>query len=234
MQRISASAILFFVVCSSLLAQTKVGYVATDIIRDRLPAAQQAEKQLETITAEWKKELEDKRMAIDRLRNDIDKNRLIWSDSERIEKQQLLDRLTRDREKFAKDKFGAGGEFDLRVRELYKPIEEKIAAAIQEVALTEGFDMVWDKSKHPLVYVNPKYDITVKVMERLEIDVADLREKWEKQVESTPQREDEGSDQPRRRRRRRPSTDEVETQQEVQPEHSNGDPQSKTIKIDEN
>ncbi len=214
MTRLTAHiAALFVLIGTVAFAQTKVGYVATDVIRDRLPAAQQAEKQLETITAEWKKELDDKRTAIDRLRNDIEKNRLIWSDSERVEKQQLLERLIREREQFAKDKFNAGGEFDIRVRELYQPIEEKIAAAIQEVALTEGFDMIWDKSKHPLVYVNPKYDITVKVMERLEIDVADLREKWEKQVESTPQNEDE-DDRPRRRRRRRPSTEQIDNQQE--------------------
>ncbi len=211
--KLQRTTVLIVVLCCTVgvsYAQTKVGYVATQVIRERFPEAQQAEQRIKTMTEEWKKELEDKQRLIAQSEDEIRKNRLIWSDEERRKKEAEKERLKTELEQFSADKFGPGGDFDKIVRDMYKPIEEKIAAAVEAVSRAEGYDIIWDKSTHPLVYVNPRYDITIKVMERLEIPVEDLKAQYEEKLKDAPA---ETREKPKRKRRvrRRPSQDDTKS-----------------------
>lgn len=167
-------------------AQTKVCYVATQVIRERFPEAQVTQQRIESIASEWKKELEDRAREIENLEIEIKKNRLIWSDSERKAKEDELDRKRKERQDFANKKFGENGEYDQLVYNMTNPVESKIFAAISDIANAESADYVWDKSTLPLVYTNPKYDITVKVLERLGIQVEDLKKKQEEAIKADP------------------------------------------------
>src|SRR5690606_38416663 len=113
-----------------------------------------------------------------------------WGDAERREKEEQLEKLRQEREVFAKQKFGPDGEFDRIVADMYRPVEEKIYAAIQDVANSDGYDIIWDKSTQPLVYVNPRYDITIKVMERLGIQVEDLKAQMEEAIKNDPRNQE--------------------------------------------
>lgn len=215
---------LMVVASASLCAQTRVGYVASQVIRERFGEAQQANQRIENIVNEWKKELEQKQTTIDELQAEIRKKRLIWGDEERKNKESSLETLRSERESFAKQKFGPDGAFDKMVADMYKPIEEKIFAAIQDVANSEGYDIVWDKSTQPLVYVNPRYDITVKVMERLGIPVEDLKVQQQEAIDNDPRNAKEKTTSKRRRSRSRNNDgqtkdDEGTQQPDQQPEH---------------
>ncbi len=67
-----------------------------------------------------------------------------------------------------------------------KPIEEKIYAAVQEVSADQGYDLIWDQSTQPLAYVNFKYDITVKVLRKLGVDVDELEKELNKKIDNDP------------------------------------------------
>ncbi len=202
---------------TSAFAQTRVGYVASLVIRERFPEAQQVNQRIETVVGEWKKNLEERQTAIDNLQVEIQKNRLIWGDEERRQKEDQLQKLKTDREEFARLRFGPEGEFDRLVSELYRPIEAKIFAAIQDVANSDGYDIIWDKSTQPLVYVNPRYDITVKVMERLGIPVDDLRAQQEEAVKNDPRNQEKESTSSSRRRSRSRSRDTDKEQSKQDP-----------------
>lgn len=199
--------IAFTLLCSvtTMMGQTKVGYVSTDVIRERYPDAQQADQRIKTMTDEWKKEIEDRRAEIENLRDEIQKRRLIWSDDERSQKDATLQKKIDELDAFSRGKFGPEGEFDRLVRDIYRPIEEKISAAVEAVSRADGYDIIWDKSTHNLLYVNPRYDITVAVMERLEIPVEDLKAQQEELLKNAPAEQER--DKPRRRVRRPPSGD---------------------------
>jgi len=107
---------------------------------------------------EWKRELEDLEKQIDKQENDIKQNRLIWSDEERSRKTTDLENLKTQKLEYARKKFETGGEYDITVKLIMTPIEDKIYAAIQEVASDEGYDFIWDKNTNPLPYSNYKYD----------------------------------------------------------------------------
>jgi outer membrane protein len=180
----------------------KIGYVSTETIRKNFDAAVKAEQRLEGLIDGWKKELDQMRRDIEDLELEMKKNRLIWSDQERDQKQRELDLKKKGRDDFARQKFEPGGEHDKVAQELYEGVWEKIYLAVQKVASDEGYDMVWDKSTQPLVYVNAKFDITVKVMKVLGIDADELERKQAEVISADPRNLKAEEHRSRRSRRR--------------------------------
>jgi len=193
---------ILFIILSGITSAQKVGFISSETIRKHFIEAKQAEQRVQSIVEEWKRELAATQMQIENLEFEIRKNRLIWTDTERITKERELQELIINRERFAKLKFEAGGEYDNIVKQVMKPIEEKIYAAVQEVSSREGYDIIWDQSVNPLAYVNFKYDITVKVLRRLGVDVAELEKDLEQKIKNDPRNEpQETTQRPRRRSR---------------------------------
>lgn len=186
------SLIVFLILLSAVIvlpnhgSAQKIGYISSQTIREKYPEAQQAQLRLQSMVDDWKRELDEQQKAITDLEIEIKKNRLVWTDMERQDKEVLMERKRKEREEFATKKFGPNGEYDAAVTLVFKGVEDKIFAAVQEVSLDEGYDIVWDKSSQPLIFINPKYDMTVKVMKKLGIQVEDLEKQQEEAVKKDP------------------------------------------------
>jgi outer membrane protein len=188
-----------FLAQGALTAQ-KIGYVSTEAIRDKFEPGKAAEARLQSAVDEWKAELATRQKDIDELEVEYKKNRLIWTDQERQQKEKEIEEKRRDRDRFAKDKFEPGGEHDKLAKDLLGAVWQKIYTAVQKVAAAEGYDMVWDKATQPLVYVNAKFDLTVKVMKELGIDAGDMEKKQKDAIENDPR--NKRANEPRRRKSR--------------------------------
>lgn len=206
-KRIIHCLIVIISMVPAVVSAQKIGYVSTDFIRSQYESARMAEERLSAYVDEWKADLSQRQRDIDELDVEIRKNRLIWSEQERTAKEKEIEEKRREREQFARMKFEPGGEYDQNAEELMQAVWKKIYTAIQKVAATDGYDIVWDKSVQPLVYVNAKYDITAKVMKELGIDAADLETKQREAIEGDPR--NKRIEEPRKKKSRRaPSTQE--------------------------
>ena len=199
--------LLFSANCNIASAQ-KVGFLSSKMIREHLPDAKIAEQRVQTMVEEWKRELASMDAKIDAMEFEIKKNRLIWSDNERANKEKEYADAVQKRRTYAKEKFESDGEYDKIVREVMKPIEEKIYAAVQQVATKEKCDIVWDQSKQPLAYVNFKYDITLKVLKTLGVEVEALEKEQDEKIKNDPRNQEstEKSKSQKTRRRSRTAT----------------------------
>ncbi len=200
-KRIMPFLIVVMLLVPSLLIAQKIAYVSTDFIRSQYESAKMAEERLSSYVDEWKSDMAQKQRDIDELEVEIRKNRLIWSEQERLAKEKEIDEKRRERDQFARMKFEPGGEYDQNAEELMQAIWKKIYTAIQKVAAADGYDIVWDKSVQPLVYVNAKYDITAKVMKELGIDAGDLEAKQKEAIEGDPR--NKRIEEPRKKKSRR-------------------------------
>ena len=196
---ISSIVVGLFVFAQTASAQ-KIGYVSTDAIRAQYESNKQAVERLNAYVDEWKVELAQRQTDIDELEIEIKKNRLIWTDQERQTKEKEVEEKRKDRDQFARMKFEPGGEHDQNAESLFKAVWSKIYLAVQKVSAAEGYDIVWDKSVQPLVYVNAKYDITVKVMKELGIDADELERKQKEVVDTDPR--NKRVEEPRKRKSR--------------------------------
>lgn len=153
----------------SVYAQ-RVAYVDTRYILENIPEYTAAEKELELQTQQWQRELDEIRGSIERMYEKYRAEEVLLSDAQKKARQdEILAEEKRARD-YQRKRFGVDGDlFKLR-NEKVQPIQERIFAAIEEIARTQRYDMIFDKSGGVVVlYTNPDFDLSNLVLARLGI-----------------------------------------------------------------
>lgn len=224
--------VFFFGILINEAYSQRVAFINSSTVRDKFPEAVQAQQRVQSMTDEWKRELDAMQQRVDNLDFEIKKNRLIWTEDERRTKESELASQKRVREDYARTIFEPNGKYDQAVKTIFTPVEEKIYAAVQKVAADQGFDIILDQSVQPLPYVNYKFDLTVNVLRNLGVDVTDLEKDLQERIDKDPRNEQKISRTPRQRGRgdydpdAPPSPDRQFDQQP--PNQQNPDPLQKT------
>ena len=149
-------------------AQAKIGWVNSAAIMDKLPEAQDAQRQIDNTVAQWQSELAKLQNEWQKKFEEYDKKKLILTDELRAKSEKELQDLDKQIADYRTKKFGQNGELFNKQNELMKPIQNKVFKVIQDVAKEDGYDYVFDKSGDILLlYSNDKFDLTTKIFERL-------------------------------------------------------------------
>jgi outer membrane protein len=150
--------------------QAKIGYVDSQTIMQKLPEGQDAQKQLDALVAQWQAEITKMQNDWQKKYEEYDKKKLIMSDQTRAEAERELVTLEKSVTDYRNQKFGPNGEMFTKQNELLKPVQDRVFKAIQDVAVEESYDYVLDKSGQILLlYANDKYDLTPKVLQKLQV-----------------------------------------------------------------
>ncbi len=169
MRKILCAALLSIAAAIPATAQMKIGYLNSEAIMQQLPEAQDAQKQLDGITADWQTELTKMQTDLQHKFEEYDKKKLIMSDKRRSDVEKELQDMDRKMVDYRTAKFGTSGELFAKQNELMKPIQDKVFKAVKDVADEGGYDYVFDKSSTTLLmYSNEKNDLTAKVLAKLQ------------------------------------------------------------------
>ncbi|WP_259070757.1 OmpH family outer membrane protein [Mucilaginibacter sp. X4EP1] len=146
----------------------RFAYVDSDYILKHMPEYSSAQKQLNTLSAQWQKEVDSRYQEIDRLYKAYNADQVLMTPDMKKRREAEI----ADKEKSAKDfqnqKFGPGGELEQRSSAIIKPIQDKMSKAIQAVAESDDLDMIFDKNSEVIMlYANPRYDKSNEVITRL-------------------------------------------------------------------
>ena len=156
-----AAAVLAAVLPISALAQTKIGFVNTErIMRDSAPA-EQASKRLEAEFAKKQRDLQKLADKLKQMQNDLQKNAMTMSDAQRRSKEREFSELSRELNRRDRD---FRDEVNQRRNEEIGQLRDKATRVIQQIAEREHYDLILQDA----VYVNPRIDITDKVIKALE------------------------------------------------------------------
>jgi outer membrane protein len=172
MKKLVLGLILFLGLGLTANAQ-RYAYVDTQYILENVPEYATAQEQLNTMSEQWQKEIEDKYKLIDRKQSEFDSESILLPDEIKKQRQKEIDDLKMSAMELQKKYFGVGGDlFDQREL-LIKPIQDRIFEAIQQVAVERNYAFVFDKANQSnLLYADPKYDITDAVLKKMGITVA--------------------------------------------------------------
>jgi len=152
-------------------SQLQVGYVDSDTISDNLPDAQDARQKLDALIQEWQNELNRMESEIKTKRDDFEKRKLIMTELTSNEAEQEITNLEKAMTDYRNKKFGANGEVFQKQNEVMKPIQNKIFNVIQQIALEEDLDFVFDRSGDIMfLFAKEEYDLTTEVLERLKLE----------------------------------------------------------------
>jgi len=163
--------LLFSIFPAASFSQLKIGYVDSDTIMDNLPDVQDARQKLDAIIQDWQNELNKMDADWKAKYDDYQKRKLIMTDQTRAEVEAELVTLENKTSDFREKKFGSNGELFQKQDELMKPIQNKIFNVIQQIAEEEDFDYIFDRSGDiMLLFAKEEYDLTSKVLERLNME----------------------------------------------------------------
>jgi len=193
--------LLFLLSANIEILSQRVAFINSKTIREKFPEAQQAQQRVQSMNEEWKREIDAMQQKIDNMEFELKKNRLVWTESERIAKENELLNYKKQRDEYARQVYETNGKFDNAITTIFTPVEEKIYAAVQQVAADKGFDIILDQSIQPLPYVNYKYDLTIDVLKVLGVDVSELEKELQDKIEKDPRNAETESKVPRRRSR---------------------------------
>jgi outer membrane protein len=143
-----------------VLANTKMGFVNTEKILREAPLSVSAQKKLEREFAARDQELQKLAKQARDLQAQLDKDGVTMSDSERKTKERELGNLNRDLQRQGRE---FREDLNLRRNEELGQIQERARKAIQDIAKAEKYDLIVEQA----VYVDPKSDITERVMKAL-------------------------------------------------------------------
>ncbi len=145
----------------------KVSVVDSGKILQQLPETKQAEATLQATAAPFQKEL-------DRMNQDYQKAIAAYRQQAasltkpaRDLREKEIGAKGQAIEKYQLEKFGRGGLYEKKQQELLIPIRQKVLAAVESVAQSEGVALVLDKNA--AIYVKPENDLTFKVLNQLNI-----------------------------------------------------------------
>ena len=138
----------------------KIGYVNTQRIFREAPTAVTAAKRIETEFSRRDQELQSMAKQLQGLQENLEKNALTLSESDRRTKERELNDLSRE---FQRKQREFREDLNLRQNEENAAIIEKANQAIQQLAENENYDLI----VQDVVWANPRLDITDKVIKVL-------------------------------------------------------------------
>jgi len=167
MKRIILILCFTFISLTTVFAQ-RFAYVDSDYILKQMPEYASAQKQLNALSVQWQKEVDTRFQEIDRLYKAYQADQILMTaDMKKRREAEIADK-ERTAKDFQNQKFGPGGELEQKSNSVIKPIQDKVAKAIQAVAENDNLDMVFDKNSEVIMlYANPRYDKSNDVITRL-------------------------------------------------------------------
>ncbi len=149
--------------CGASLAQAqdfKMGFVNTERIFREAASAKQAQAKLEQEFAKREKELVDAGNALKAASEKLEREAPTLSESQRNARQKQLIEQDRD---FQRKRREFQEDLNARKNEEQQVVVERANRAVKQVAESEKYDVVFQEA----VYVNPRHDITDKVIKAL-------------------------------------------------------------------
>jgi outer membrane protein len=140
--------------------ETKIGFVNTDRIFRETSTAKAAQAKLEQEFSRREKELVDSGNTLKTASEKFEREAPTLSESQRTARQKQL--IDQDRE-FQRKRREFQEDLNTRKNEEQQLVIERANRAVKQVAESEKYDAIFQEA----VYMNPKHDITEKVIKAL-------------------------------------------------------------------
>lgn len=146
----------------------KFAYVDSEYILENIPEYADAKAEVDELSIQWQRDIEVKFGEIDQLYKNFKAEAVLLPEDIKNKREEEII----SKEKAAKDlqrkRFGTDGDLFQRREELVKPIQEKIYSAIESIAASDNYAVIFDKAGSvSMMYSNPRYDISEEVLDKM-------------------------------------------------------------------
>lgn len=168
------------IICIALLslslasvAQTKVGTINNEYILSKMPEIKGVEEKLKGYSQELDSTIQVKYSAYQEVVAEYNKKEEEGMNDvmKKIKQKEIID-LEEDLKKLQNN---SSKLLQLRQDEYLRPLYTKIGKAVEEIVEEEGFTQIFDEN-NSIIYIDPEYDLTLKVLDKLGIEVKENAE----------------------------------------------------------
>lgn len=146
----------------------KFAYVDTKYILDNITEYKAAQTELDKVSVVWQKEIEANYAEIDKLYKSFQAEQILLTAEMKRKREDEIIRKEKEAKTLQKQRFGVDGDLYKKRQELIKPIQDKVYAAIKEVATLGNYAMILDKAGDlNILYSDPKYDKSEDVLNKM-------------------------------------------------------------------
>ncbi|WP_199117039.1 OmpH family outer membrane protein [Pedobacter sp. ASV28] len=147
----------------------KMAYVDTEYILKHLPDYKSSLTQLEGLSKQYQKEVDEVFVEVDKMYKSYQADQVLLTDDMRRRRENDIIEKEKKAKELQRQKFGPEGDLFQTRTKLLKPIQEKVASTIAEIAKNKYIDFVFDKSSEStmMIYASSTYDISNDVIIKL-------------------------------------------------------------------
>lgn len=162
---------VFLLGCSALPAQAqRFGFIDTERILNNMPAYQEAEQELESLTNQWKKEMQEMQQELVALRQKMEAEKVVYTEEMMAARKEEIKVKTEALQRFQEQKFGYEGELFKKRRDLVAPLQAEIFEAARRTCKKRRLNALFDRASDlHIIYADEDLDFTAEVMEELGI-----------------------------------------------------------------
>lgn len=159
---------LFILAIFGTASAQKFGYIDSEYILKKMPEYQEAQKELDRLSMNWQKDIEEKKQEVDKLKADFQAEEVLLTDLMKEERLEEIQEKEKELKEYQKKIFGFDGLIFLKRQELIKPVQDKLYEAVEKVAKAKRLQILFDKAGDlVMIYTNPIHDYTDYVLEEL-------------------------------------------------------------------
>lgn len=146
----------------------KVGYIDTEKILKVIPEYKSAQTQLESLSEQYQSKIESEYSKIEVIYNNYQKQKATMSPQARAQKENEIIEREQTVKQLQMSYFGQDGLMQKKSAELLDPIKDKVNAAIEKVASSGGYMILFDvAAMQGVAYKNVNDDLSPLVIKAL-------------------------------------------------------------------
>lgn len=163
----------------------KIGVIDTDYLLKNLPEYKEADNRFNKQIQAWQEELEKLQKEYENKKEILDNERILLVGEQLKTREKEVDDLHKKVQKLLKERFTAQGDINNIRTSMVKPFQDKIWAAIKNVADKNSLGIILDKnSNSSVLFLDKRYDYTDKVLAVL-LNKKEEKEEPKKETKTT-------------------------------------------------
>jgi outer membrane protein len=163
--------LMLIAVASLAHAQQHYCFIDSKFILEKVTDYKDAQIKLDNLSKTWQEEIDAKMSDVEKMYKSYQAEKPMLSEEMRNKRQDEIIYKEKEAKDLQKQRFGYEGDLFKRRQELVKPIQDRVFNAVQKMASSKGFDMVFDKAGGVTVfYADPKLDRSDDVLNILGIN----------------------------------------------------------------
>ncbi len=147
----------------------RFAYVDSEYILKHIPEYASAQKQLDALSQQWQKEVDNRFSDIEKLYKQYQADQVLLTEDMRKRRENEIVEKEKAAKEFQRQKFGFEGDLYKQRVQLIQPIQDRVAKAVQAVAENLQVDLIFDKNSQAalMLYASTRLDKSNDVITRL-------------------------------------------------------------------